>query len=95
MSRHHLLPPLTYVPPPQPKKVANRKRRIDADEVGDAEEVLQTHEATGTGRPTALGNKLPPPAFPAIEASDRKPPHPGGRLSESTLTAMLQAQELK
>jgi hypothetical protein len=35
------------------------------------------------------------PAFPAIEASDRKPQNPSGRLSESTLTVMLQAQELK
>jgi len=36
-----------------------------------------------------------PANFPAIEASDRKPKNPQGRLSESTLTAMLQVQELK
>jgi hypothetical protein len=41
------------------------------------------------------GNKLAPQTFPAIEASDRKPKNPQGRLSETTLTAMLQAQEIK
>ena len=94
MSRHHMLPPLAYVPPPQPKKIEKRRRRIDASEVDDAEEAAQAHEATGASRSTTA-NQLPPQNFPAIEASDRKPQNTSGRLSESTLTVMLQAQELK
>jgi hypothetical protein len=94
MSRHHMLPPITYTPPPPPKKAANRKRRIDAGEGDDVEEVLESHEATGTARSTAAGRK-PAPAYPEIEASVRKPNNPQGRLSESTLSAMLKAQEFE
>jgi hypothetical protein len=95
MSRHHLLPPVTYTAPPPPKKIANRKRRIDVGEGGDIEEVSESNEATAASRATATTGRLPPQTFPAIEGADRKPHNPAGRLSESTLTAMLQAQELK
>ena len=94
MSRHHMLPPLAYVPPPQPKKIEKRRRRIDVGETGDLEEVAKA-DATGTSRSQVAVNRLPPPTFAAIEASDRKPQNPSGRLSETTLTVMLQAQELK
>jgi hypothetical protein len=60
----------------------------------DLEEAAEA-EATASGRSTLAAGKLLPPNFPAIEASDRKPKNPTGRLSESTLTAMLQVQELK
>jgi hypothetical protein len=93
MSRHHILPPITYTPPP-PKKIEKKRRRIGVGEMEDLEEAVEA-EATATGRSTLAAGKLPPPNFPAIEASDRKPKNPTGRLSESTLTAMLQAQELK
>jgi hypothetical protein len=59
------------------------------------DEAAGTHAATGASRATPAGSKLPPPNFPAIERSERKPQNSGGRLSESTLKAMLQAQELK
>lgn len=94
MSRHHMLPPLAYTPPPQPKKVEKKRRRIGVGEVDDLEEAAEA-EATASGRSTPAAGKLPPPNFPAIEASDRKPKNPQGRLSESTLTVMLQAQEFK
>ena len=93
MSRHHMLPPLAYVPPPQPKKIEKRRRRIDVGETDDLEEVAKA-DATGAG-PQAAANKLPPPTLPAIEASDRKPQNPSGRRSDSTLTVMLQVQELR
>jgi len=92
MSRHHILPPIAYTTPPQPKKITNRKRRIEAGDVEDTEEI---QEAAEDGRPAAAGHKLPLSNFPAIEGADRKPHNPQGRLSESTLTVMLQAQELK
>jgi hypothetical protein len=91
MSRHHILPPITYIPPP-PKKIEKKRRRIGIGEMDDLEEEA---EATASGRLKLAAGKLPPPNFPAIEASDRKPKNPTGRLSESTLTAMLQVQELK
>jgi hypothetical protein len=94
MSRHHILPPITYTPPPPPKKIEKKRRRIGVGEMDDLEEAAEA-EATATGRSTLAAGKLPPANFPAIEASDRKPKNPTGRLSESTLTAMLQAQELK
>jgi hypothetical protein len=87
-----MLPPIAYTPPPQPKKITNRKRRIAGGEVDDTEEI---HEAAVDARPAAAGHKPPPANFPAIEGADRKPHNPKGRLSESTLTVMLQVQELK
>jgi hypothetical protein len=93
MSRHHILPPITYTPPP-PKKIEKKRRRIGVGEMDDLEEAAEA-EATASPRSTLAGDKLPPPNFPAIEGADRKPKNPTGRLSESTLTAMLQVQELK
>ena len=91
MSRHHILPPIAYTPPPPPKK-PNRKRRVGVGELDDTEEVPLNREATGPGGSAAAG-KPAPQTFPAIEASERKPKNPAGRLSEGTLAAMLQAQE--
>lgn len=98
MSRHHIQPPLVYVPQPKPKKIENRKRRIEVGGAGafdDIDEAGEAHEATAAGRSTAAFNARPPQNFPAIEGSESRPQHPGGRLSEGTLKAMLQMQELK
>jgi hypothetical protein len=96
MSRHHILPPLIYAPPP--KKIETRKRRI---QVGSAstfdgmDEAGEPHDATAAGPSTPAFNTPPLQNFPAIEGSDSKPRHPRGRLSEDTLKAMLQTQELQ
>jgi hypothetical protein len=95
MSRHHMLPPIIYTPEPRPKKVETRKRRIQAGPLDEMDEAGEAHGATSTGRSGATFNKPPPQNFPAIEGSEQKPQHPRGRLSEGTLKAMLQAQELK
>ncbi len=95
MSRHHILPPLVYVPQPKPKKVENRKRRIQAGGVDGLDEAGETHEATAADRSTPAFKEPQPQNFPAIEGSESKPQHPRGRLSEDTLKAMLQVQELK
>lgn len=97
MSRHHILPPLVYVPQPKPKKIENRKRRVQVGGAGtfdDMDEAGETSEATAAGRSAPAFNKPPPQNFPAIEVSESKPQHPNGRLSEGTLNALLQVQEL-
>jgi hypothetical protein len=94
MSRHHMLPPIAYTPPPPPKKISKRRPRIDVSEGEDIEELSESSQTTGAGRSTATAKK-PAPTYPEIEGADRKPKNPQGRLSENTLTVMLQAQELK
>jgi hypothetical protein len=97
MSRHHILPPIVYVPDPRPKKIENRKRRIQVGGAGmidELEEAGETYETTSTGRSNPVFNKPLSQNFPAIEGSESKP-HYSGRLSDGTLKAMLQAQELK
>jgi hypothetical protein len=89
MSRHQILPPIVYVPQPKPKKIETRKSRIQMRSTGDVSETEETYEPVEPGiAGLLLQNFLP------IEASDRKPPSQTGLLSEATLTAMLQAQEL-
>jgi len=94
MSRHHILPPLVYAPPPKPKKIETRKRRIQVGSFEAMDETGEAHDATAAGQSTPAFNKPPLQNFPAIEGSDSKPQHPRGRLSEDTLKAMLQTQEL-
>jgi len=90
MSHHHMLMPIVYTPQVKPKKIEPKKSRIQmraAGSVDGADEAGETFEAAGI--------KLPLQNFAPIEGADQKPQHPQGRLSESTLKAMLQAQELK
>jgi hypothetical protein len=63
MSHHHILPPIAYTPPPKPKKIETRKRRInigDAGTIDDMDETGETHEAAGFGQAAQAGNKPPP-----------------------------------
>jgi len=98
MSRHQMLSPIVYASPPTPKKIETRKRRIQVDGAGsidDIEEMGETQQATGFSPPTPAGSKSPLQNFTAIEGVERKPQHPRGRLSESTLKVMLEAQEFE
>ena len=90
MSKHHTLPPIIYTPPPKPKKT-EKKRRIG---VGLLDEMADTRESGASGQPMPAV-RLPPQNFPEIEGADRKPRHPSGRLSQGTLSVLLQEQELK
>jgi hypothetical protein len=90
MSHHHMLTPIVYTPEVKPKKIAPKKSRIQmraAGSVGETGETEETFEAAGA--------KLPLQNFAPIEGAEQKPQQPQGRLSESTLKVMLQAQELK
>jgi hypothetical protein len=90
-----MLPPIVYTPPPAPKKIETRKRRIQVGTAGEIDEAGETYEATGFGPSTPVSHQLASQNFAAIEGSENKPQHPRGRLSESTLKVMLEAQELK
>jgi len=95
MSRHHMLPPIIHVPQPKPKKIESRKSRVQMRGAGameDTADVEEAHEFTGPGRPTMAGRLQ---NFTAIEGAEQKLRRPMGRLSENTLKAMLQAQELE
>jgi hypothetical protein len=98
MSHHHILPPITYTPEPRPKKIETRKRRINVGDAGALDDMDETGETQGTtafGPATPAGSKPALQNFTPIEGSEQKPQHPRGRLSESTLKVMLQAQELE
>jgi len=87
---HHMLMPIVYTPEVKPKKLEPKKNRIQmrgAGSVDGADDVGETFEAAGI--------KLPLQNFAPIEGAEQKPQRPKGRLSEGTLKAMLQAQELE
>ena len=93
MSKHHTLPPIIYTPPPKPKKT-EKKRRVGVSLLGELDETAETRESGASSQP-AQTVRLPPQNFAEIEGADRKPRHPQGRLSQGTLSVLLQAQELK
>ena len=93
MSHHHMLPPIVYAPQPKPRKIEPRKSRIrmqggqGVDAAGEIGGIFESGEP-------ALPASAAPENFVPVEGAERKPQHPQGRLSESTLKAMLQVQEL-
>lgn len=93
MSKHHTLPPIIYTPPPKPKKVESKKRRTGISMLDELDETADARETGGTAQSAPV--RLPPPNFPEIEGSDRKPRHPSGRLSQNTLSMLLRIQEVK
>jgi hypothetical protein len=97
MSRHHILPPIVYVPEAKPKKIEPRKSRIytrPAASIEDSGDVGEIDQANGFDRSLPTGQKPALENFTPIEGSERKP-STIGRLSENTLKAMLLAQEEK
>lgn len=97
MSRHHMLPPIIYTPPPKPKKIENRKSRIQhrsAGKIRDAADVDEAEATSELGSPAPLSNKASLQAQLPIEGSERKPPSTYGYLSEGTVKALLVTQEV-
>ena len=95
MSRHHIMPPAIYTPPPPKPKETRRRRGVGyAQGTGAASEADETEEASGVshsspqhGAPAVPQHQVP------VEAAERRPHSPTGKLSEGTLKAMLEAQE--
>jgi hypothetical protein len=96
MSRHHIhLPPLTFVPPPKPKKVDKRRRRTQIQSSGsikDIDDALPVENAIGLGPPpSAYDSRSEIDSL--TDDSERRPKQPPGLLSQGTLKAMLLIQE--
>ncbi|WP_146690858.1 hypothetical protein [Bradyrhizobium canariense] len=92
-----MLQPIVYTPQVKPKKIEPKKSRLQmraAGSIKDAGETEETFEAIGPGQPMSVGHLLSSDDFVPIEGAERKPHQPPGRLSEGTLKAMLQVQEL-
>ena len=94
MSKHHTLPPIIYTPPPKPKKT-EKKRRVGVSLLGELDETAETRESGASAQSMPVINRPPPQNFPEIEGAERRPRHPSGRLSQGTLSILLQAQESK
>ena len=96
MSRHHMLPPIIYTPPPKPKKIESRKSRIQLRSTGrvrNSGEIDETEGTSGLDRPIQVAYKPPAGTETPIEGSERKPKSTTGLLDEGTLKVMLLAQE--
>jgi hypothetical protein len=96
MSRHHMLPPIIYTPPPRPKKIEGRKSRIQLRSTGmvrNSDEIDETEETSGLERPMPVAYKPPTETATPIEGPERKSKSTTGLLDEGTLKVMLLAQE--
>jgi len=96
MSRHHMLPPIIYTPPPKPRKIESRKSRIQLRSTGivrNSDEIDETEETSGLERPMPVAYKPPTETATSIEGPERKPKSTTGLLDEGTLKVMLLAQE--
>jgi hypothetical protein len=90
-----MLPPIIYTPPPKPKKIETKKRRLAVGPLDEMDEAAETSEMSATSGAAPAAIKLPPTQMPEIESSDQKPQGPAGRLSQGMLTELLRTQELK
>jgi hypothetical protein len=84
----HVLTPIVYAP--EVRKLEPKKSRIQTRGAGSLDGAGEAGETFDVA-----GIKLPLQNFAPIEGAEQKPQHPQGRLSEATLKAMLQAQELE
>jgi hypothetical protein len=92
VSRHHILPPVIYSPPPPKPKETKRKRGVGYTQAARAtDEAEETTESSDTA-PAPNASPLPQHQRP-VEAAERRIPSPNGKLSDNTLKAMLEVQE--
>jgi hypothetical protein len=89
VSRHHIMPPAIYTPPPPKPKETKRKRSVGYASAADG--VSETEEA-GESSETRAAPALPQQQRP-VEATERRIPSPNGKLSDEMLKAMIEMQE--
>jgi hypothetical protein len=95
VSRHHMLPPLVMTPEPPKPKETKRKRGIGGvwqNRGTDATD--EADETSDSARPAPTQRANQRPLGTPIEAADRRIPSTSGKLSDDTLKAMLEAQEV-
>jgi hypothetical protein len=98
MSRHHILPPIVYMPaPPKPKKTERRARTsaVKKGAVAGSGDVVDTEETAEvfTSGATAKAQIPPQDPFAPVESAEHRIPSTTGKLSEGTLKELLLAQE--
>jgi hypothetical protein len=94
VSRHQILPPIVYTPaPPKPKETKRRRGVGYAEATGDIDETEAPSEVSNT--PLARGTAGLPQHQTPIEAAERRLHSTTGHLSDGTLKAMLEVQELE
>ena len=94
MSRHHMLPPITYVPTPKPKKIEKRRRSSAAKGASAATDVLDVDETGDIAEDAPVtAASAPQPHATQLEMAAERGPLTQGKLSATTLTAVLVEQE--
>jgi hypothetical protein len=89
-----MLPPIVYTPAPPKPKETRRRRNVGQLKSTDAtEETEETSEVTDAA-PTRGASALPQHQTP-VEATERRVHSTTGNLSDGTLKAMLEMQELE
>jgi hypothetical protein len=97
VSRHHILPPIVYTPtPPKPKKTERRRGVGHLKGKGATDEASETEETSEVSHTAqAKGAAALPQHSRPVEATERRVHSTTGKLSEDTLKAMLEVQELE
>jgi hypothetical protein len=99
MSRHHILPPIIYTPPPKPKKVENRRakgvQKRDAASASGISAGEETDETAEFGQPSGLAAHASSNPFTPVEGLEGRTQQASGKLSKDTLKTMLVAQEIE
>jgi hypothetical protein len=99
MSRHHILPPIVYTPPPKPKKIENRRtkgvQKRDAASASGVSASEETDETAESSQPAGVVARAAANPYAPVEGSEGRTQQASGKLSADTLKTMLVAQELE